>query len=231
MSAASTTSAPNRPLLVELVGPPGAGKSTIFEALQCRDDRIEPRPPPDRRYVGVLAWNLLAVLALAVRHRAANRFVRESSREMAYLRALPRILEHRPVERVVVFDQGPIFLLTRSPVEDLAPWRTRMFEMWSTLFDVVVVLDAPDAVLVERINARLKKHRVKGTSVDRAIEFIGDSRAVLDVAVGGLVSQGRGPAVLRFDTSRRPVSDVVDEIVATLDRLRPGLELNSAAAS
>ena len=52
-----------RPLLVELLGPPGAGKSTVFAGLIGRGECIQPRPVLGRSpYLVVLAWHLVAVV-------------------------------------------------------------------------------------------------------------------------------------------------------------------------
>ncbi len=231
MRCADASSVPRRPLLVELVGPPGVGKSTISEALLRRDDRIQARPLPRRRaYAGVLGWNLLAVVTMALRHRMLRRFGGEGLRALTYLRALPRILEANSSDGVVVFDQGPIFLLTRPPTLDerLTGWHTRALATWDALLDVIVVLDAPDAVLIDRINTRSKEHRVKGSYAGTAAAFLAQSRAVYDAAIGGLGQHASNATILRFDTSRHSPAEVVEEIFATVAQLRPGLDLRSA---
>jgi hypothetical protein len=230
VSGRDAGSAPRGPILVELVGPPGAGKSTILEGLLTRDDKIESRPVPSKRsYVGAMGWHLLVVLAMALRHGMLHRCDGGMLRALAYLRALPRILEGWPGTRVIVFDQGPIFLLTRPDVfeERFAPWRARTFATWNALLDVVVVLDAPNAVLIERINTRSKEHRVKGSSFDAAWDFVAQSRVLYDEALAGLGAQGSGPTILRFDTSLCSVTAIVEEIVATLAELCPGWDVRA----
>jgi len=219
--APAAGSARPRPLLVELVGPPGAGKSTVFEGL-LRDGRIEPRPILRRREPSSLAvWNLLAALVLLGRHRMLNRSMTWLLPELAYLRALPKLLDQRPPERIVVFDQGPIFFLTRPQVlvPRLARWRNSTFDTWSSLLDVIVLLEAPDDVLIERINARSKVHRMKGSTAATATEFLADHHAVFREPLERL-DRAEGTTVLRFDTSSRSAEEVVEEVVARLTTLR-----------
>jgi shikimate kinase len=216
------TSSPAKPRLVELAGPAGAGKSTVFRALLARDETIEGRPSLRKReYAGVLASEIVAVLRTLLRQRAyLGRITPEQVRMMAYLQALPRVLERVDSGdgRTIALDQGPIYFLTRGSLtnERLATWRKRVGQTWAPLLDVVVWLDAPDALLVERINSRDKRHRLKGSPERTALEVLAKSRAVYERALRELEVPRRGPVVLRFDTSLRSADEIADEVLAAL---------------
>jgi hypothetical protein len=169
--------------------------------------------------VVVLAWHLVAVVITLVRHRALDRrWNWERLLMMAYLQALPRALKGQ--EGIVVFDQGPIYFLTRPILLDerLGSWWRRTFDMWSSLLDAVVWLEAPDAVLLERINARSKLHRLKGSEEQAAFEALAQGRRAHEDAIGRLDGRAPAPAILRFDTSERSADEIVDEL---LERLAP----------
>jgi hypothetical protein len=213
------TPSPLGPFLVELAGSAGAGKSTIFTALLRRDARVERVPVLGHtRWAPLLVWHVLAVLVTLVRRRALGRqWSRDRILTMAYLQALPRVLASRAdrAGRVVVFDQGPLFFLTRPVLRDerLRPWWDRTFRRWTGLLDLVVLLDAPDPVLVERINMRPKHHRMKGNDDEAALAFVAEGRAAFEQA---LATCRPAPATLRFDTSRVAPDEVVEAIVAAL---------------
>jgi hypothetical protein len=141
---------------------------------------------------------------------------------MAYLEALPRALagDGSRASRTVVFDQGPIFFLTRPSLQDprIRPWAERTFEAWADLLDVVVWLDAPDHVLRERIDARSKDHRIKGGHDEAVFSFLAESRAVYASTVARARSATRPPVVLSFDTSRRSADAIVEDVLAALAR-------------
>lgn len=202
------------PFLVELAGSAGAGKSTVMTTLLGRDARVERVPVLGHtRWAPLLVWHVLAVLVTLARHRALGRqWSRDRILTMAYLQALPRVLAGRGV---VVFDQGPLFFLTRPVLRDerLRPWWERTFRRWNGLLDLVVLLDAPDPVLVERINLRSKEHRIKGRDDEAALAFVAEGRAAFDQA---LAACRPAPATLRLDTSRLAPDEVVDAIVAAL---------------
>ena len=231
MSGTDACAPRSGPTIVELVGPPGVGKSTIVESLLSRDRRFEPRPiPAQRSYLGRLGWNVLVVLGMALRHRMMSRLHGQTVRSLAYLRALPQMLAKRPGDRVVVFDQGPIFLLTRPETFDerVSAWRAGALETWNALLDVVVLLDAPDEILIDRVNARSKEHRIKDAAADAAGEFLAQSRAVYYDAMDAFEGEVRGPTILRLDTSRLSAAEAADEIVAAVERVRAGGDRRAA---
>ena len=225
-----------RPLLVEVMGLAGSGKSTVFEELLRRRPEIEPRPVLTRlNRIPISAWTLASVLAYLVRARAlTRRTAAQELRLMTYLQALPRVLDREGgPERTIVFDQGPVYLLARPRLqgERLRPWWNRTFEEWAGRLDAVVSLDAPDDVLLERIDARDKWHALKGRDREPAQEALTRTRAVYEDALARLASHADGPTVVRFDTGRETAGDVVDGIVALLERLRAGGRAGDAAAS
>jgi len=204
------------PRIVELVGPPGAGKSTVFSAIEERDSTIA-RPPLLRKTESLFFAQLGKVLATLLRNRVMPRSL-GPVREMLYVQALPEIIGRARPASAVVFDQGPLFSLTRPSLTDerLSAWHATWFDAWAPLLDLVVWLDAPDPVLIERINSRQKWHRLKEGDATAARARLVEDRAVYERALTALESREHRPAILRFDTARTLPAEVADEIVAAL---------------
>jgi len=217
--------------VVELAGPAGAGKSSVFARLVARVDNVEVTPVlRTRQYAYVLATNVPAVFATLARHGAIRGLTPQKIRSMLYLRALPGLIERRPVSKgnVLVFDQGPLYLLSEALLRDdrLNAWRKATLETWSSHLDVIVWLDAPDTVLAERIDARGKWHRLKGEHLEATIDVLAEARDAYEAMISTLEERADGPAILRFDTSRMSPDDVVDSLLARVDgfasAVRPG---------
>src|SRR6266550_2096117 len=150
-------------LVVELVGPAGAGKSALSEHLARR-------PGVVRASIWNLprgAWLLNAVrslptlLAVGVRTRP---FPWEDMRHLVRLRTLRQVLARQRAQQVplVVLDEGPVYALAwlrlfghqRRRGDALAPWRQRALEQWAGALDLVVTLDS-DAAAIDRTAERL----------------------------------------------------------------------------
>ncbi len=208
--------------VVELAGPAGAGKTTLARALLAGSPRVV-------LGVAVTRRQLVCGLARAMPSLTAARFsapgrwwTADELRSVAYLTAW-----RAPVARThgvdVVFDHGPAFRLaglaahgprmTRTPAFQRL-WR-RLAEDWGALLDVVVWLDAPDDVLLRRIDERGRQHRVRGLAQGTARDFLDLYRAAYDKALALL--ERDGVRVVRFDTSEHTEQQLLAAVTAALD--------------
>ena len=192
--------------------------------MRARDDRVQPKPSLRRvEYTGVLAAAVAAAARTVARQRAIGRGVTlDHVLVIAYVEGVARLLErgHLAEANTIAFDQGPLYFASRPTLLDerLAPWREAVFDRWASLLDVVVWLDAPDAVLTERINARRAWHRLKGAERETAGEDLAASRRAYENAISRVTERREHPAILRFDTARRPAREIAEAILAALTR-------------
>lgn len=131
-------------------------------------------------------------------------------------------------EGIILLDQGPVFIL--SWLSEFGPeglkcqstgtWWDNMIKQWTAALAVVIHLDAPDAVLMERINARSKSHAVKGKPEQEMHRFLARGRISMEAVISRLAVDG-GPRVLRFDTGQESPDQIAEEVLATLG-LEPG---------
>jgi len=217
-------------VIVELVGPAGAGKSSVSGSLVKRDPSVRLGLLPDVRDAASMpffAWNALLLLPSFVRfyRRRTDRFLTPG--EMAYLAIirgwLPRL---RKQPGIVILDQGPVYMLSellRTGPEALVGgpdrrWWEATCERWARGLDKVIYLDAPDPALVERALNREQDHGIKEHDGRWAAEFLARSRRTLDQVLAGLRAFRPDLEIVRMDTSLGPLEETVDGILSILKR-------------
>jgi broad-specificity NMP kinase len=215
------------PFLIELAGPAGVGKTTLSRALVGRGG-----------VVTAAIWGLptLSLIGNGVRLlpsllencRRSGSLLWDESRHMVRLVTLHRALAGgKPAgTQVMLFDEGPIFALAwlrgfgheimRSEASE-AWWRDTLRD-WAGLMDVVVVVEANDALLARRIRTRPHGHEVKEFSDPEIVAWMARFRAALSWVLAGLAAEG-GPAVLRVTTDREPPEILAERVGAALDRI------------
>ncbi len=227
MQPAGVPTAPVRPLIVELVGPAGAGKTAMLRALGRRHNGIRAGLSIDRaRHFPALTRHAVALLPTWIE------VVRDDRRSMwpvmvhlMRLRILPTVLARESARgpAAVVLDEGPLFSLARLSVFQRAhESRTRLgrawqeqLDRWMTLLDVVIWLDAPDAVLVERIRNRFKPHMIRDDPEHAMREFLGRYRHVYEDIRSRLTAVGRA-RMIDVDTAALTVEQAVPVVLAAL---------------
>lgn len=217
--------------VVEIVGPAGAGKSTLCQALAGASEGIELGRFPDVRSLAeapFFAWHGLRT-AFRFGFLPAHGSRRLTRREFAWVSILdgwPKVLkqELKGTYRVVLLDQGPVYLL--SELHETGPEHLRnqasnpawqaLYASWARTLDAIIYLDAPDAALTGRIRGREKAHIVKHAEHSAAIRFIQQFRASYNATLAMLTAYNAAMPILRFDTSRETADELAHRILPVL---------------
>ena len=208
---------------IELVGPAASGKSTLYRALSAQCAAVSPGVPfggLGHVRLGLRHATLLLPAWLASRDRWLSE---KELRSLNYVVGWAEGVERAPHGDLAVFDHGPIFRLARlrsfGPrlVESAAyrRWEHQAIERWARLLDAVVWLEAPDALLTERIDARGEPHRMKGGEAGETKRFLDRYRASYAALLAELAAAG-APAPIRVDTSRQAPGAIAAELLAQL---------------
>jgi shikimate kinase len=214
--------------IVELVGPAGAGKTTLLRALSQRNQRILVGTRLRVRrieHIPFFVRNVVLLLPTLLRqYGQSGSLTRQEIEVMAVVKGWHRVLGQQASNHrtVIVLDQGPVFKLAwlhelgRESLKShtIERWRDSMLKQWAPVLDMVIWLDAPDTILLERIDARDKAHLVKGESEQDVFEFLARCRAAYEHVISMLMAKSDAPGVLRFDTAQEPLDQIVDKVLA-----------------
>lgn len=213
-------------LVVELIGPAGAGKTTILRALGQRHKKIQLDFHPSKlRQFPFFINNTFSLLPTYLRqYRHSRWFSWRETRSMACLKAGLHALGRQSSnhDTVTVLDHGPIYRLaflralgpeitTSQPYER---WWASLLNQWTEVITLIIWLDAPNVVLQERIRARNSRHTIKEKPEPEAYAFLNDYRSFLEQTIAEVMAD-RQVTLLRFDTNDESVNQIVDKILAT----------------
>ena len=221
------------PLIMELVGLAGAGKTALARALSQRDGKIRVAADLElrkREHIPIFVRNVPFLLPLFLRRcRSSRWFTWDEIKAMVYLKAWPRVIRQQASNdgTLILLDHGPVFKLAklnafgpeRLKSQGFEQWWHSMFEQWAFTLDIVIWLNAPDKILLERINARNKRHAVKGKSEREAYEFLIRYQTSYEQILAKLTAYGR-PTLLPIDTSQASIEQTADEVLAACDLKR-----------
>jgi broad-specificity NMP kinase len=228
-----STTVKRLPLIVELAGPAGAGKTTLAKALKQRSERILTCAPPYFRTIGHIpffARNIILSMPTFFHLYQNNNGRWFTPREIAWLVTLKgwhRVLARQVSgnDKVIVLDQGPVFMLAwlygfgpeRLKSHIAKTWWDTMYKQWADALNIVIWLDTSDMTLVERIRARDVWHGVKEKSNSDACEFLARWRAANEQVLSALTAEAKGPKVFRFDTAQKCLDETVNRVLVLFD--------------
>lgn len=220
-----------KPLLImELVGPAGAGKTTLSRALSRRNPTIQIGSEIELqklKYVPVFLRNFISLLPIFLRQlRDGESFTWDEIKYLVYLKGWSKVLrqEAGSGNAAILLDHGPVFKLAtlhefgpdKLKADNFEKWWDKMFKQWASTLDMVIWLDAPDPVLEKRINSRDQRHLVKGKTEIEVVHFLARYRASYEQTLAKLKAHG-GPLLLQFDTSRTSIDQIADEILSAIN--------------
>ncbi|HWC73860.1 MAG TPA: hypothetical protein VG454_07970 [Gemmatimonadales bacterium] len=221
-----------RAVIVELVGPAGAGKTTLAKGVSATDTTV---------LSGISLWGLPKrdlvrsavalgpTIAAAALGGSKSRLRGGEIAQMVRLGALRRaVWREAQRHRVILLDEGPVFALSwldvffaRNGDRVPAAWRRRVVADWSLLLDVVVFIDASDVTLAQRIKTREKSHMVKDRPDAEIYGFSAGFRKAFDGVISELARAGH-LMVDALNTDRVPVEQSASRLLSTLQQRRNG---------
>jgi len=220
-----------RGIVVELVGPAGAGKTTLAKGVSAVDPSV---------HAGLSLWGLPRPKLFAATLPLIPRFIASAilpkrrlqwgvMAQMIRLGALRSVVRDQATKhRVIILDEGPVFALSWLDVffarnGDRVPvsWRRRVVAEWATLLDVVVFIDASDLTLATRIRTREKQHMVKDRPDAEIFGFSGGFRRAFERAIGELKQAGH-VVVDSLSTETHPLAEATAQVSARLQQRRNG---------
>lgn len=224
-SAAALTRHTDRPLVVAIAGLAGAGKSSLSQALARLDPEVQARPRVSFwRYLTSIPPLIPSFLGF---HRPFRGVLGKEMKRILRLHALQRLVHETRNCRILVFDEGPVYLLARILVYGGPGIQTPTFEQcwrraiatWAAELDVIVWLEAPEDLLATRLRAR-PQHPFAHTGTDEGSvrALFRAYREAFTRVMGELTAAG-GPRPWTVRTDHGSVDGTARKLLVRLYRL------------
>ena len=215
------------PQIVEVVGPAGAGKTTLCKILSRYNGSISLSNFPDVRKISFapfFIWNGLQIAPTLLNLSRVDKR-KLTRREFAWLSILYGwsgvLRKELNKKETILLDQGPVYLLTE--VREFGPeflgekkaeklWQD-LYSRWADFLNMVIWLDASDNELLKRIRSRDKEHVVKNESDETAIAFLARYRNAYTRTISNLAGNHCGLKILRFDTCQRSPQEIANQLL------------------
>lgn len=208
--------------VIELLGPPGAGKSGLARTLG-EVPGVTVVEDHDRHDLPAAAAAVPHALPAMLSHPPGVDRVRWAT-WAGRLAAAPRVARHRLADgaSTVVFDQGAAYALVRMLGARRRPagntWWWRRSVETANLLDLLVVLDADPDTLLDRVRRGHAPTRVESLDGAAARDHLGRERAACAVVADVLAREGT--RARRLVTTEVSVPEQAEIVMTLLHRRR-----------
>jgi hypothetical protein len=218
--------------VIEFVGPPGSGKTTLAEILIREDKTFQIENAPyfrNIKYSSFFARNLVYVLPTLFSSKFFKGKRNFSMRDLVYVILLigwcgliKRKINNR--HRKIILEEGGICLLGKLygsnanlPNNPAASkWWRKIYGKWANTLDLLVVFETSTPVLLDRIRHRPKQYEIEYMSDADACRHLDRIRHFQEIALQELLAQPNPPVIRYFNTIENKSAQIAGEILSLI---------------
>jgi thymidylate kinase len=200
--------------VVEIIGPAGAGKSTLCQLLSQYTNAIQLQNFPDVRKVKDVPFFILNGFQLMpdlfhLYRPGSRQLTRREFAWLAILQGWSSLFDRKRSDgKIIILDQGPVYLMAEMRLfgpeylrqRDAESFWQKFYYRWRTTLCMVVCLDAADGILLNRIRNREQELIVKTQPAAVVYEYLQKYRKEYESLLSSFSSHKSRFKVLRYDT-------------------------------
>jgi thymidylate kinase len=218
--------------IIELVGPPGSGKTTLTKMFQQRNADLDITIFPYFREVSQIPFFAKSLVSFSptllhfYKNGGSQRITKRDIALMTILNKWNEVLVHQSAKygKTIVLEEGAICLLAKLSAfgsellksEVSAVWWKDMYRKWARTINLVVQLDTPIPNLLKRIRARESQYEIETMSDAKAIEYLTCIQESQEKVLSHLAAESNGPGLYRFSTLECSPEQIYTDIVKVL---------------
>jgi len=218
-----------RPFVVEIIGPAAAGKTTLSRALTQSNEKFVKGTELGLRKIWPIPLfirHFLLLLPTFLReYENGGRFTWNDIKMIVSLNGWMNVYRRQAANgKIIVLDLGPIFMLAhlhRSRAERTMSrrfdrWWGTMLKQWALILEMVIWLEAPEEILLERRHARNRSRIERGekTEEEAAKSLVGYLRPLDFEGTISAMAAIKATRLLSFNTDQYSVSQIENKVTA-----------------
>lgn len=218
-----------RPVFImELVGIAGAGKTSLLKLLKQNNERIQLVIPPGKsRYLSFIGKQIYFWLPIYLgNNRQGRYFTYKEIAIMGYLEKWILYLREQihTKDIVCVLDPGSIYWLyelrnSGSAIirsQKFKGWFNKMLHQWASFLDMIIWIDAPDEILLERVLDRDQWHKGKEQSKKKTFEDFAHERKGFGQIIA-IMEEICRPKVLSFRSDQISTEQMANRVLTEMN--------------
>lgn len=216
--------------IIEIIGLPGSGKTTLINALQKKNNNIIIKTYPYYRRLKDIPFylrNLFLLLPTLLRLKFDRQIGWLSPRDLVSMVIVNGW--HHDLKKaasngnVIILDEGGIEILNWLRTSGskylkshyLESWWNIMYETWAQTINLLVYLDAPLPLLLERVRTR-DNGWITFTD-DGVLDYLKDLQEPVEETRLILTSKNRRLKTMRFSTVTESIESIRDKIMEIIN--------------
>ncbi len=214
---------------IEMAGIAGSGKSSLLATMMQRNTKIRtPSLPRKAFYLPFLIRTASRWLPRYVlKYRDSRWFTLQEVRNMGYLDTWQKFIQRKDKGEGNIFVIEPGSIYWYSSLEEYGPevckcdkyqsWLRDSFKRWASSLDLLIWLDAPEGLCLQRVMARDQWHEAKSMTTDLALKELKCFRECYARIIPEIASQ-YSLKLLTFRTDQISTREMADIVFMEIDR-------------
>jgi adenylate kinase family enzyme len=218
--------------IIELVGPPGSGKTTLTKVFQQHNPDLEITIFPYFRELSQIPFFAKSLVSFSptllqfYKNGAGQKITKREIALMTILNKWNEVLVYQSAKfgKTMILEEGAICLLAKLSAsgseilknEVSAAWWRQMYQKWAQTISLVIQFDTPISVLLNRIRSRELQYEIETMSDENAVQYLTRIQESQENVLSRLTAETNGPQLYRFSTLECSPEQIYSQIVKVL---------------